>query len=111
MSDTASRLIEAREYLGLAIDHVVSESGLTTNALAEVERGMRAATDLELRRLSRVYGYPASFFRGEAPALDKAELEVVARWAEELTKSDQAEALRFAEYLRFAALGEADASS
>jgi transcriptional regulator with XRE-family HTH domain len=107
----ADRLRGAREYLGLPPDYTAKESGLDADVIEGLERGEREPTDLELRRLGRVLGYPIAYFRGETSSLEPGELAAVARWAEELEEDDRRQALRFAEYLRFAALSEADAGS
>lgn len=105
----SDQLREAREYLGFPLSYLAEESGLDAGTIEELEAGSREPSDLDLRRLGRVLGYPVAYFRGETEAPDADSLRAVARWAEELDDDDRAQALRFAEYLRFAALSEADA--
>lgn len=111
MSEVTNRVLGAREYLGLSTAYVAGQSGLDLALVESIEAGRHQPTDLELRRLGRVLGYPVAYFRGETEAPDPESLQAVARWAEELDEDDRAEAMRFAEYLRFAALSEADAAS
>jgi transcriptional regulator with XRE-family HTH domain len=107
----ADQLRGAREYLGLPLDYIAGESGIEASVIKAFETGEREPTDLELRRVGRVLGYPLAYFRGQTSSLEPEELEAVARWAEELDENDRRQALRFAEYLLFAALSEADAGS
>lgn len=105
----SDRLREAREYVGLPRDYLSKESGVDLDAIDGFESGEREPTDLEIRRLGRVLGYPVAYFRGESEGIDAESIKAVARWAEELDADDREQAVRFAEYLHFTALSEADA--
>ena len=90
---------DAREYLELELDDVVERTGIVD--LDAIEAGGRDATDLEVARLSRLYGYSVAYLRGEEPDDEERAVEVVARMGE-LTPEDRHEALRFAVFLRHA---------
>ncbi len=105
--ELASRLLDARTYLGLSRAFVATESGVTEAALDHIEAGRRTPDELQLRRLSRTYGYPVSYFLGEEPQLPDEAVQVLARLTGALQPEDRAEAERFAAYLHYA--GGADA--
>lgn len=97
----AQRLREVREYLGLSQQFVADHSGIPRSAISDIERGVRRVDSLELRRLSKVYRYPATFFLGEdEPVEDSATVVALRQAAQELTEADQEEVLRFATFLR-----------
>jgi transcriptional regulator with XRE-family HTH domain len=105
------RLREARAYLALPLPYLAAESGVEAETIEEFERGEREPTELQLRRLGRVLGYPIAYFLGETDALTPDGLQAVARWADELEDVDRDQALRFAQFLQYAAQSEADAAS
>lgn len=104
MSDIARRLAEVRDYLGFEPEFIAERAGVSPERLAALESGAAAPDALELRRLARLYGYPARHFEGPEP--EPAPAPALARLADELGPRDREEAYRFAQYLRYA--GEAD---
>ena len=99
----AERLRDTREYLGLSQQFVSEQSGIPRSAISDIERGVRKVDSIELKKLSRLYRYPIEYFlRGgdEDDAADAETVQALARAAGELTKEDQQEVLRFANFLR-----------
>jgi len=96
-----SRLREAREYLGLSQDEVAKAVGLTRSAVSLLESGQRRIDALELKKLAATYQRPVTDFTGEmeAAAPLPASVAHLARTATKLSDADQAELLRFAEFL------------
>jgi transcriptional regulator with XRE-family HTH domain len=94
-----TRLAEARGYLELALDDVEERTGIAH--LEAIETGRRDATELEMARLSRLYGYSIAYLRDGDDEGDDHAVEAVARLGE-LTPEDRHEALRFAVFLRHA---------
>lgn len=95
------RLRNAREYLGLSQEEVAKRLGVPRSAVSLMEAGRRKVEALELTKLASLYQCPVADLTGQAerPTLPK-QLEVLTRTASELTETDQAEVLRFAEFLR-----------
>jgi transcriptional regulator with XRE-family HTH domain len=91
------RLREVREYLCVTEADAASRAGVGTADLAAIETGARQPNDLELQRLSRVYGHPTSYFSGVPAAIDAAGRP---RLTGDLTDNDRAELDRFTAYLR-----------
>jgi transcriptional regulator with XRE-family HTH domain len=106
-----TRLREAREYLALSQQDVTASTGIPRSAISDIERGQRKVDSLELRKLAKVYRRPVSALLGEDE--DPAEgggtlsegVSALARAVQGLTQADQAEVVRFAEFLRFQARG------
>jgi transcriptional regulator with XRE-family HTH domain len=98
------RLREVREYLNLSQQYVADKSGMARSAISDIERGVRKVDSLELRKLSKLYMYPVSYFLGEEKP-DEA-IRALARAVVDLTDHDRAEVLRFAQFLRFSADAE-----
>ncbi len=98
----ARRLREVREYLGLSQQYVTSMTGIPRSAISEIERGNRKVDSLELRKLSRLYQYPPSYFLGvDAPDAGPTDIPVaLGRVLTDLTAADHREILKFAEYLQ-----------
>lgn len=98
----AVRLRDTREYLGLSQQFVSEQSGIPRSAISDIERGVRKVDSIELKQLSRLYRYPIEYFLGgdEGDAADAETVQALARAAGELTKEDQQEVLRFANFLR-----------
>ncbi len=97
------RLREAREYLGLSQDEVAKAVGLTRPAVSLIESGQRKVDALELKKFATLYQRPVADFTGDAEIINAPMPENVqhlARAAAKLTENDQAELLRFAEFLR-----------
>lgn len=100
----AERLRDTREYLGLSQQFVSEQSGIPRSAISDIERGVRKVDSIELKKLSRLYRYPIEYFLGgddeRHDAADAETVQALARAAGELTKEDQQEVLRFANFLR-----------
>jgi transcriptional regulator with XRE-family HTH domain len=96
-----SRLREAREYLGLSQDEVAKAVDLPRSAISLIESGQRRIDALELKRFAEVYQRPVTDFTGgvDAKPATPATIQHLARAVAKLTESDQAELLRFAEFL------------
>ena len=96
------RLREAREYLGLSQEEVAKHVGIPRSALSHIESGQRGVDALELKTLATVYKLPLAHFTGEAPIKPQLPEDVahIARKVASLSKSDQEELGRFAEYLK-----------
>ncbi len=96
-----ARLREAREYLDLSQDEVARILGLPRPAISRVESGLRKVEVFELKKLAELYQRPLSYFTGDdVPKAAASEvIQHLARTASDLTESDQAELLRFAEFL------------
>lgn len=100
----AARLREVREYLDLSQQYVSDKTGIPRSAISDIERGQRKVDSLELKKLSKLYGYPISYFLG-ADEVD-SDVHAWARAMTDLTEGDRAELLRFAQFLRFSAENE-----
>ncbi len=101
----ADRLKDTREYLGLSQQFVSEQTGIPRSAISDIERGVRKVESLELKKLSRVYRYPVEYFLGSDSDADQASpddgtVQALARAAGDLTKEDQEEVLRFANFLK-----------
>lgn len=96
-----ARLREAREYLELSQDEVAKVIGLPRPAVSLIESGQRKVDALELKKLAELYQRPVAEFTGdvEIDAPPPETVQHLARAAAKLTKSDQDELLRFAEFL------------
>jgi transcriptional regulator with XRE-family HTH domain len=95
------RLREARDYLGLSQEEAAKAVGLTRSAISLLESGQRKVDALELKKFCELYQRPISEFTGdvevESPLPET--IQHLARTASKLTQDDQAELLRFAEFL------------
>jgi transcriptional regulator with XRE-family HTH domain len=98
------RLRQVREYLNLSQQYVADKTGIARSAISDIERGVRKVDSLELRKLSKLYMYPVSYFLGDEKP-DEA-IHALARAVVDLTDKDRAEVLRFAQFLRFSADSE-----
>lgn len=96
-----ARLREAREYLGLSQDEVAKVVGLARPAVSLIESGQRKVDALELKKLAELYQRPVADFTGEVEveAPVRETVQYLARAAAKLTVADQAELVRFAEFL------------
>lgn len=96
------RLRDVREYLGLSQDEVAKATDLARSAVSLIEAGQRKVDALELKKLAELYQRPASEFTGELEVAAPPPKAVahLARAAAQLSEADQAELLRFAEFLR-----------
>ena len=92
------RLKQLREYLGLSQQYVTAVTGIPRSAVSEIERGNRKVDSLELRKLAKVYKVSVNRLLGEDP--DEAPtFAALGRTLAGMSEQDQAEVLRFAEYL------------
>lgn len=96
-----ARLRQVREYLDLSQQYVSDRTGIPRSAVSDVERGQRKVDSLELKKFSKLYGYPVSYFLGAEEVED--EVHAWARAMTDLTEGDREEVLRFAQFLRFSA--------
>ena len=95
------KLREAREYLGLSQDEVAKVIGVARPAISLIENGQRKVDALELKKFAELYQRPTTDFTGdvEIDAPLPEAVQHLARAAAKLTQTDQAELLRFAEFL------------
>lgn len=102
MSETtiATRLRDAREYVGLTVLDAAAAAGMADHDLDALERGARGADELELERLARAYGYARGHFARAPQPLDEDTVAFVARLGETMSDRDRHEAMLFATYLR-----------
>lgn len=108
-----TRLRDAREYLALSQQDVTACTGIPRSAISDIERGQRKVDSLELRKLAKVYRRPVSTLLGEDEDLaasggrgrSSGDVAALARAVQGLTETDQAEVVRFAEFLRFQTRG------
>ena len=96
-----ARLREAREYLGLSQEEVARVVALPRPAISLVESGQRKVDALELKKVAELYQRPVADFTGEVDAdkLMPETIQYLTRAASKLTDVDQAELVRFAEFL------------
>jgi transcriptional regulator with XRE-family HTH domain len=92
------RLRAGRETLGLTQDDVAGALGIPRTSVIAMEAGKRNVTALELRRLARLYRRSVEWLLGEEDneaAVDTA----LYRATQDLSESDKAQVLRFAQFL------------
>jgi len=95
------RLRDARDYLGLSQDEVAKATDLTRSAVSLIETGQRKVDALELKKLAELYQQPVAEFTEELEvAAQPKAVAHLTRTAAKLSEADQAELLRFAEFLR-----------
>jgi len=95
----ASRLREAREYLGLSQQEVTDATGIPRSAVSLMESGKRSVVAHELTALARLYQRPTAYFTGEEQLAYPADVNMLARRASTLSEKDRSELLRFTEFL------------
>ena len=99
----ATRLRDAREYLGLSQDQVAQHLGISRSALSNIETAQRRVEAVELTRLAALYKRPVAHFTGESAAPGDGlppDVALLARKASKLTPKDREELARFADFLR-----------
>jgi transcriptional regulator with XRE-family HTH domain len=98
-----ARLREAREFLGLSQEAVAEILGIPRASVSAMESGRRKVSSLELRDLARLYKRPLEFFYDDERRND-TEVDETAqalfRATRNLTSDDQAQVVRFAEFLK-----------
>ena len=93
----ASRLREAREYVGLLQEDVARALNIPRASVSALEAGKRRVSSLELRRLARLYRRPVGWLLGEDLDIDMS--EPLFRATAALSDNDKEHVLRFAEFL------------
>jgi DNA-binding XRE family transcriptional regulator len=101
-AEMASRLREAREYLGLSQEEVASALKVSRPAVTNIEAGTRKVEAIELEQLANLYGRPVTFFLTGDEPVGQADSTVAfaARALQGLSQRDLDEVARFADYLR-----------
>lgn len=95
--EVATRLREAREFLGLTQADVAAALGVQRTSINAMEAGKRNVNGVELRRLARLYRRPVEWLLGvdsPPPAAD-----ALYRLTEKLSETDRQQVVRFAEFL------------
>ena len=102
------RLRNTREYLAMSQQQVADSTGIPRSAVSDIERGVRRVDSLELKKLSRLYSRPVSYFLDEDDDADIGEhtLAGIPRALAGLTDHDKEELIEFAKYLRYRRLYE-----
>lgn len=96
-----ARLKEEREYRGYSQEAVATHLGISRSAVSLMEAGSRKVEALELQRLAELYETTMEVLSGAGVTQGESEsVRMVARAASELEPDDQAEVLRFAQFLR-----------
>ena len=100
----ATRLREAREYLGLSQELVADTLKVPRAAISALEAGKRKVSSLELRDLARLYKRPVSYFLDESMRNNDDSMDTTARALFRATKNlsdeDRQQVVRFAQFLR-----------
>lgn len=96
----AKRIKETREYLGFTQQQVAEALSVPRSAISDIETGKRRVSADELKRIANLYQHPVSHFLGEEPEL-APDVAALARTAENLSKHDRKELLRFAKFLEY----------
>jgi transcriptional regulator with XRE-family HTH domain len=96
----AVRLRQARESLGFTQDEVGEALDIPRTSVHAMESGKRKVSAVELRRLSRLYRKSVEWLLGE----ELGETEAAAsgalfRATRELSEEDQAQVLKYAQFL------------
>ena len=94
---SATRLREARTYLGFSPDDVATIIGCERSRFDDIEAGRTTVTGEELRKLSRLYMRPVPWLCGETTFQSSPEM---LRQIEHLTEGDREGILDFAEFLQ-----------
>jgi transcriptional regulator with XRE-family HTH domain len=104
----ATRLREAREYLGLSQEVAAKHLGIGRAAISLIESGDRKVNAIELARLAKLYQRPIGYFTDErsVAAGEPPQLDLLKRAAAKLSAKDRDEVVRFAEFLRDRAKGK-----
>lgn len=98
----ATRLREAREYLGFSQDEVAVSLGVSRPAITNIEAGSRKVEAIELQKLANLYGRSVSFLLtgAEEKKVEAEKVAFAARALKGLSGKDLEEVARFADYLR-----------
>jgi len=95
----ARRLRESRDYLGLSQEAVARQLGVSRASITALESGKRKVSSIELRDLAQLYGTSVERLLG-IEEMSEPVVGALYRTAQNLTPEDQAQVLRFAEFLR-----------
>ncbi len=102
----ASRLKDAREYLGFSQDDVATALGISRPAVTNIESGNRKVEAIELDQLANLYGRPINYFlSGETNEVSE-KVAFYARTFKDLSDKDFDEVARFADFLRASGAGK-----
>lgn len=96
---SASRLREAREYLGFSQGDVAAAMDRVPGWTDDIENGRRAITGEELCKLSRLYRRPVGWFTGEWEHHPDPDMVRQLNENPRLTDGDREAVLDFAEFL------------
>lgn len=102
----ATRLKDAREYLGLSQDDVAAVLGISRPAVTNIESGNRKVEAVELDQLAKLYGRPVNYFLSGANEELPEKAAFYARTFKDLSEKDLDEVARFAEFLRASGTGK-----
>lgn len=92
MSDFGKRLKAYREALGLSLQQVNEQTGITNSRLSRIEKGTVECPPIDLKKLARVYGLQTIPLFMEAEYLDQedvAEYQFVFRGVSELDEEER----------------------
>jgi len=95
----ATRLREAREYLGLSQQEVADALKLPRSAISLIETGQRGVESVELKAFAKLYQRPIGHFTGEESQTMGGEVAMLAKQVSKLSAQDREELMRFSEYL------------
>lgn len=96
----AERLRLARESLGFTQDEVGEALDIPRTSVHAMEAGKRKVSAVELRRLSRLYRKSVEWLLGEEPPENAAATNgALYRATRELSEEDQAQVLKYAQFL------------
>lgn len=95
----ATRLKEAREYLGLSQQEVAAAVDLPRSAISMIENGQRGVDTVELKSFARLYQRPVGYLTGEEEPKYALDVEMLAKQVSQLSNDDRDELMRFSEFL------------
>jgi transcriptional regulator with XRE-family HTH domain len=95
----ATKLKEAREYLGLSQQEVADALKLRRSAISLIETAQRGVDSTELKAFAKLYQRPIGHFTGEEAQTLGGDVALLAKQVAKLSERDRDELLRFSEYL------------
>lgn len=98
--ELASRLREAREYLGMSQEEVAAALQISRPAVSNIEAGSRKIEAVELDKLGKLYGTTVDFLLTGQTETSDSRVAFLARATQGLSKGDLNELERFASFLR-----------
>lgn len=96
----ASRLREAREFLGLSQEVVAEAMEMPRSAVSAIEGMKRAVSAVELQQFAALYRRPLEFFTSAEKSPGDESVAALFRATSGLTDGDKQQVLRFAEFLQ-----------